>query len=172
MALIGPKKRPQDFGFGAGDYHLVVNDQSECMKAFNHRGELLFNRPCLARGQHGETEWRIPRSDTPPGLYRIGHVYRDYEEPSLVSLRDKMAFGWYSFDMIDLEGQETGIGRAGIMLHGGGSGNGWPGAWAEYQDLLRTWGCLRMHNADLKYLVLPLVDQGGRVYISVHQEAP
>lgn len=34
MALIGSKKRPQDFGFKAGDSHLIVNDASERMKAF------------------------------------------------------------------------------------------------------------------------------------------
>jgi hypothetical protein len=169
--LVGPKKTPWDFNFGAGEYHLIVNDQSERMKGFRQDGEYLWNVPCLARGQRGDNEWKAPQSDTPPGLYLIGTVYRDYESPENVSLRDKMAFGWYSFDMIDLEGQESDNGRAGIMLHGGGSGNGWPKAWAPHQTLLRTWGCLRMHNIHLRDYILPLVDTGKRVFISVYQEA-
>ena len=78
--------------------------------------------------------------------------------------------GWYSFDMVELESQEAKLGRAGIMLHGGGSACGWPGAWEPYQRLYPTYGCVRMYNVDLRDLVLPLT-QKGTVYISVYQEA-
>lgn len=57
-----------------------------------------------------------------------------------------MAYGWYSFDMEELEGQEAANARAGIMLHGGGSACGWPGAWQPHQALHPTLGYLRLHN--------------------------
>jgi hypothetical protein len=171
MALVGPKKRPQDFGFKKGDSHLIVNDASETMKAFSFEGKLLWEIPCLARGQYSDFEWKIQRSDTPPGLYVIGTIYRDYEINGDNSRFDRtlMAYGWYSFDLVELEGQETRYGRAGIMIHGGGSSNGWPGAWAPKQPLVATLGCCRMHNIDLRDKVLPLTSQ-GKVFVSVFQE--
>jgi L,D-transpeptidase catalytic domain len=72
--------------------------------------------------------------------------------------------------LIDLEGQEESVNRAGICLHGGGSACGWPDAWTEYQTIYPTHGCIRMYNKDLQDLILPLVDK-GTVYISVYQEA-
>jgi hypothetical protein len=84
--------------------------------------------------------------------------------------RTLMSYGWYSFDMVELENQEAGNGRAGIMLHGGGSALGWPGAWAPKQKLMPTYGCCRAHNIDLRDKVLPLTKQ-GKVFISVFQES-
>ena len=171
MALVGPKKRPQDFGFKAGDSHLIVNDASEKMKAFSFEGKLLWEVPCLARGQYSDYEWTIQRSDCPPGLYKFGQLYNDYAlYGSTASYnRTLMAYGWAFYDMIDLEGQETGIGRAGIGLHGGGSALGWPGAWAPNQPLVATYGCCRARNKDLIEKVLPLYKQ-GTVFCSVYQE--
>jgi len=89
---------------------------------------------------------------------------------------------------VELEQQEIKVGRAGIMLHGGGSGCGWPGAWAAkqavprqppwptanfivagQQPLLPTLGCIRLHNVDLRDKVLPLYET-GTVYVGVFQE--
>ena len=169
--MIGPKKRPQDFGFKSGDSHLIVNDANETMKAFSHEGKLLWEVPCLARGQYSDFEWKITNSDTPPGLYKIGTIYKDYEKVGGNPEYDRtlMAYGWYSFDLIDLEGQEAGIGRAGLMVHGGGSACGWPGAWAPNQPLFSTHGCIRCKNIDLRDKILPLSKQGN-VFISVYQE--
>lgn len=169
--MIGPKKRPQDFGFKKGDSHLIVNDLVETMKAFSFEGQLLWEIPCLARGQYSDFEWKIKNSDTPPGLYKIGTIYKDYEKAGDKPAYDRtlMAYGWYSFDMVELENQEAKHGRAGIMLHGGGSANGWPGAWAPNQPLVPTHGCCRARNIDLRDKVLPLTKQ-GTVYISVFQE--
>jgi len=172
MTLVGPKKRPQDFGFKAGDSHLIVNDAMETMKAFSSEGKLLWEIPCLARGQYSDYEWHIQRSDTPPGLYKLGQLYNDYAIHGNNAPYDRtlMAYGWAFYDMIDLEGQETSLGRAGIGLHGGGSALGWPGAWAPNQALVSTYGCLRLHNQDLINKILPLYRQ-GTVFISVFQEA-
>ncbi len=40
--MIGPTKRPQDFGFKQGDSHIVVNDISETAKAYSFDGKLLW----------------------------------------------------------------------------------------------------------------------------------
>ena len=171
MNLVGPKKRPQDFGFKKGDSHLIVNDAVETMKAFSFEGKLLWTIPCLARGQGSDFEWKLRNTDCPPGLYQVGTVYKDYEKVGDKPAYDRtlMAYGWYTFDMIELENQEAKYGRAGIALHGGGSANGWPGAWAPKQPLVPTHGCCRIYNIDLRDKVLPLTKQ-GKVFISVFQE--
>ena len=171
-AMAGPSKRPQDFGFKKGDSHLIVNDIVETMKAFSFEGKLLWEVPCLARGQYADNEWKIQRSDCPQGVYVIGTIYRDYEKAGNNPPYDRtlMSYGWYSFDMIELENQEAKHGRAGIMLHGGSSALGWPGAWAPKQKLMPTYGCCRAHNIDLRDKVLPLTKQ-GKVFISVFQES-
>jgi hypothetical protein len=168
--MIGPKKKPQDFGFKNGDTHLIVNDVTEKVKAFSFDGKLLWELPALARGQGSDIEFKLRNTDTPPGLYKIGTIYKDYEkDPTPPYSRDVMAFGWYSFDLVELEGQEAKYGRGGIMIHGGGSACGWPGAWAPKQKLFSTHGCVRMHNQDLRDKVLPLT-KTGTVYVSVFQE--
>lgn len=169
--MIGPKKKPQDFGFKAGDTHIIVNDISETAKAYDFSGKLLWELPALARGQGSDFEFKLNNTDTPPGLYKIGTIYRDYDKvgPNPSYDRTLMAFGWYSFDLVELENQENKYGRAGIMLHGGGSACGWPGAWQPKQRLFSTHGCVRMHNMDLRDKVLPLT-KTGTVYVSVFQE--
>jgi hypothetical protein len=169
--LVGPKLRPE---LKATDHHLVVDDRAETITAFNANGQRLWKVATLARGQSTETDWRSRASDTPPGLYKLGTVYRDYEADRTATFSaERRAYGWYSFDMIGLEGQEgpgSVDGRDGIMLHGGGSACGWPGAWLPLQPLYPTLGCVRMHNRDLRDLVLPLVGM-GTVYLSVWQES-
>lgn len=169
--MIGPKKRPQDFGFKKGDSHLIVNDAIETMKAYSFEGKLLWEIPCLARGQYSDFEWKIKNSDCPPGVYLFGEVYKDYERvgDKPAYNRTLMSYGWYTFDMIDLEGQERNNGRAGIACHGGGSANGWPGAWAPNQPLVPTHGCLRLKNIDLRDKILPLYKK-GKIFCSVFQE--
>ena len=168
--MIGPKKKPQDFGFKKGDTHLIVNDITEKVKAFDFEGKLLWELPALARGQGSDFEFKLNNTDTPPGLYKIGTIYKDYEKDSTPSYdRTLMAFGWYSFDLVELENQEAKYGRAGIMIHGGGSACGWPGAWAPMQPLHSTHGCVRMHNQHLRDKLLPLT-KTGTVFVSVYQE--
>jgi hypothetical protein len=169
VGLVGPKVRPD---LKATDHHLVVDDRAETITAFNSNGKRLWSVAALARGQSTETDWRSRGSDTPPGLYQIGAIYRDYEDdPTATFSAERRAYGWYSFDLIGLEGQEgPGTGRDGILIHGGGSACGWPGAWLPLQPLYPTLGCIRMHNRDLRDLVLPLAGL-GTIYISVWQES-
>lgn len=153
-----------------GDSYLLVNDRDEDMEAYDHTGKLLWKIPCLARGQGPDNEWRRRHTDTPPGLYRVGQIYRDYEQNPRPARSDTaMSYGWYSFDMEEMEGQESRNGRSGIMLHGGGTACGWPGAWAPMQPLHSTLGCIRAHNIHLRDLILPLTKK-GTVYIGVFQE--
>ena len=80
-----------------------------------------------------------------------------------------MSYGWYSLDMVELENQEAKHGRAGIMVHGGASACGWPGAWAPNQQLFPTYGCVRAKNIDLRDKIVPLAKTGA-IFISVYQE--
>lgn len=172
MALVGPKRKPQEFGMGWSDHHLVVNDEAETATLFRGDGTLVKRMPALARGQGKDSVWNQRFSDTPPGLYEVGQIYRDYEKPlAQVSIRDREMFGWYSLDLVDLEGQERRHGRSGIMIHGGGSALGYPGCWEPYQPLLPTLGCIRMRNIDLRDHLIPATD-AGKLFVSVYQEAP
>lgn len=170
MEMIKPKRTPREFGFKSGDTHLVINAQSSEAKFFDFSGNLLYKAPILCRGQ--SDDWRVVRGNTPPGLYKLGECWNDYalvpsgETPVHTDVRRQ--YGWLTFDMIDLEGNEDGNFRSGIALHGGGSAAGWPGAWAPKQPLYSTHGCLRMHNSDLRDKVLPCW-KGGTVYVSVFQ---
>ncbi|MBU6251208.1 MAG: L,D-transpeptidase family protein [Cyanobacteria bacterium REEB417] len=169
--MVGPKIRPP---IKPGDHHLIANDINETLTAYSHDGKQLWRIPCLCRGQGREAEWNTTGSDTPPGLYRVGKVYRDYEDdPTERFTPDRRAYGWYSFDLEGLEGQEGPNSkpyRDGIMMHGGGSACGWPGAWSPRQELHPTLGCIRLHNQDLRDRILPLLGL-GTVYVSVLQEA-
>lgn len=165
--LVGPRMRAP---VKPGDSYLLVNDRDKDMEAYDHAGNFLWKIPCLARGQYGENDWRTKNSDTPPGLYKIGTIYKDYEKDATPPCTDStIAYGWYSFDLEELEGQERTNGRAGIMIHGGGSNCGWPGAWEPRQQLFPTHGCVRAHNIDLKEKILPLTKH-GTVYVGVFQE--
>lgn len=164
--MVGPK-RPAPVK--PGDSYLLVNDRDQDMEAYDHTGKFLWRINCLARGVGGPG-WRNRNGDTPPGLYKIGAIYKDYERNTSPPCSDTAeAYGWYSFDLEELEGQEAVNGRAGIMVHGGGSACGWPGAWAPRQELHATLGCVRCHNEDLRDKILPLTKQ-GTVYVGVFQE--
>jgi hypothetical protein len=154
-----------------GDSYLLINDRDEDAEAYDHIGKLLWKAPALARGQGPDNDWRRRNMDTPPGLYVIGQIYKDYERfgshPKFN--QELMSFGWYSFDLVELERQEARYGRGGVMIHGGGSACGWPGAWWPQQRLFPTHGCIRMYNTDLRDKLLPLTSK-GKVYVGVFQE--
>jgi len=170
MAMISPKRHPREFGFKSGDTHLILNSQSREAKFFAFEGNLLYKAPVLCMGQ--SSDWRVKRGNTPPGLYRLGQMWNDYSQvspdqiPAHTDVRRQ--YGWLTFDMVDLEGNEDGYFRGGVSLHGGGSAAGWPGAWAPKQPLYSTHGCPRMHNVDLRDKVLPCYSR-GIVYVSVFQ---
>jgi hypothetical protein len=169
--MVGPKKTPLECGAKAGDFLLVVNDKTEAMRCYDSNSALIWTIPCLARGQGSDYTFSQSSTDTPPGIYKAGVIYRDYDEvganPGYSSTLQ--SYGWYSIDMEECEGQEARYGRAGIMTHGGGSACGWPGAWAAKQRLYPTLGCIRVYNIDLRDKIVPLCDQAN-VWFSVWQE--
>jgi hypothetical protein len=169
--MVGPTKRPEDFGFKPGDTHLLVNDGTGKATAYSYDGIKRWEVPCLARGQGADNSWDQNSEDTPPGLYKLGQIYNDYQRYGVNAPcnRETLAYGWISFDLVELENQEAKVGRAGVMIHGGGTGCGWPGAWAPVQELRTTQGCVRMHNIDLRDKLLPLT-KAGTVFVSVYQE--
>lgn len=157
-----PKLKP-------ADTLIKIDPAAQTATAYNGEDRRLWQYPCLADGQH--PDWQAVGGHTPPGFYKLGEQHLDYEvwihDPGYPPYSKELAsFGWCSFDMIDLTGNEDNSGRAGIMLHGGGSAEGWPGAWAPFQPLHPTYGCLRMHNAHLQDHVRPLL-QVGTVYVMV-----
>jgi hypothetical protein len=167
--LHSPTQIPQKHGFKKGDTHVVVNAKTGTAKAFSFEGQKIAEIPCLAIGQ--DPNWRNNSGDTPPGLYKLGALYNDYgsvgDNPSYD--RTLMSYGWQTYDMVDLEGNEDNNNRAGICWHGGGSGCGWPGAWLPKQALYPTLGCLRSHNEDLVDIVWKWYQQ-GTVFVSVYQD--
>lgn len=169
--MVGPTKRPENFGFKPGDSHLLVNDANGKATAYSYEGIKRWEAPCLARGQGADNSWDQTGEDTPPGLYKLGQIYNDYQRYGVNAPcnRETLAYGWISFDLVELENQEARHGRAGVMIHGGGTGCGWPGAWAPMQELRSTQGCVRMHNIDLRDKLLPLA-KAGTVFVSVYQE--
>lgn len=147
IGLWGPGIKPQ---IKPGDWHLIVNDRDERAKLYNSDGDLVTTFPVLAKGVYGSTTWRNG-GDTPPGLYRLGQLYRTQpSEPQSVW----RSYGALCWDMEEQENQENERGRAGICLHGGGTGAR-PHHLAPRQELLPTFGCLRFHNGDLEKEILP-----------------
>lgn len=168
QGMVGPKIQIR---LNKNDSCLVVNDKTEKMTAYDAYGEKLWSLNCLARGQGADTSWRNNSEDTPPGVYKAGVIYRDYNQYGNSPGYDGtlQSYGWFSIDLVELEGQEAANGRAGIMNHGGGSACGWPGAWAPNQRLYPTLGCVRSYNIDLRDKIVPLCDK-GTVYYAVFQE--
>jgi hypothetical protein len=148
---------------GPNDLHLVCSAQYHKAGLFDHEGKKLASYDCLCDGQH--SNWHIARGDTPPGTYKAGIVYHQ----SFANLPELHSYGFICIDLIDLENQETGNGRSGISLHGGGTGL--PNPLALMQELIATLGCLRFHNQDLEEDIAPRVTKcqkaGGTFYISV-----
>lgn len=154
-----------------GDLHLIVNDWESRFigeaKCYNSQGKQIWKIPALAKGVDGPRS-DIHAGDTPPGLYLAGQIYETMpHEPEHIW----RSYGKWCVDMVEQEGQEAGVGRAGICLHGGGSGL--PDPLADYQELIPTFGCVRMHNRDLDTVVIPClkaaVAKGYRMWITVNQ---
>jgi hypothetical protein len=148
-----------------GDYHIVVSSRHSVASIFNHKGEKIGRSyPARTLGQH--RFWKERDGDTPPGLYLCGVIYNTENPRS-----DLHAYGRRCVDLIDLEGQETGNGRAGISLHGGGSAL--PDPTAPFQGWANTHGCIRIQNGHLMKVFVPLIEtaqkSGKNVYLTVEE---
>jgi hypothetical protein len=74
--------------------------------------------------------WQWYGGDTPPGRYRLGTVFT-------ISPAEMEIYGTYCIDLIDLENQEIGFGRAGISIHAGRT------------PYTPTLGCIRVSESTL-----------------------
>ncbi|MGL5061431.1 MAG: hypothetical protein ACRC62_15770 [Microcoleus sp.] len=154
-----------------GDYHLVVVDDeslpTSTMECFDHNGDRLWTRKCLARGQ--VADYGLYSGDTPVGLYYLGELW----EAASDDVATCKPYGIHCFDMVSVVDGEDAVGRAGICLHGGGSALGYPGCIEEYQELVPTFGCVRMHTIDLRETIYPIWKEcdrnGKKVWMSVYQ---
>jgi hypothetical protein len=152
------------------DVHIVVSDseskQESEMQIYSADGKLLYRLRCLAKGQHAD--YKIPKGDTPPGLYKLGQLHETQQSEGWHIWR---SFGKYFLDMEGQEQNEEKYGRAGCGVHGGGSGCANP--LAPDQGLLPTHGCVRVLNRDMEQVIVPLYrktrSNGGTVWMTVHQ---
>jgi len=124
----------------SGDVHIVVNGEAKTLEVYKRDGRKVFSCEARCFGQH--PDWTTTNGDTPPGLYKAGKIF---------DTRGEAAYGNYCIDLIDLEGQETGNGRGGISVHGGGSGLANP--FELRQGWQATHGCIRLQNEDNEKVV-------------------
>lgn len=146
------------------DIHIVLSHARRTAKAFVPGGKLLWKAAALTEGVADDVD--LPGGDTPMGLYKCGLITKTQpDEPAHIWA----SYGPWFIDLIDLENQETGRGRAGIGMHGGGTGLANP--LADDQPLIATHGCVRWKNGFLRRALIPLVHdvqkQGGTVYVTV-----
>jgi hypothetical protein len=147
----------QPGSFRPGNLHFVFSSKAKKLKVYNYRGELFYQcRCCNETYNLGFLHW----GQCPKGTFRLGRAV----------VADLPAFGPYFIPLYDLSptGPMHRHGRHGIGLHGGGSRLCQP--FAEFQELLRTHGCLRVTNHDVKLLVkfVHKARKKGRVsYITV-----
>lgn len=155
-----------------GDVHVIINDWERRYigeaKCYTAAGTMLWNIPALCKGVEGNGRWDVRNGDTPPGLYLAGLITETRkDEPTWIW----NAYGRWCIDMVEQQGQEESVGRAGICWHGGGTAA--PIPLANYQQLVPTLGCVRSHNLDLEMKVVPLLRtlqaRGDRMWITVNQ---
>lgn len=145
------------------DLHVVVDATNEHLKVFNPEGVLQWTAEARCFGSNGPG-WDRKDGDTPPGEYEIGPV-----DPIPESDPERDAYGPYFLTLLDIHGDEAKYHRAGVGIHGGGTGL--PGAFtAPHQGWEVTHGCIRLQNSDLRKLVMSTTivhANGGRVFVTV-----
>lgn len=146
----------------ANDLHAIFDDTTNRLKLFDATGRLVF--ACEARND----------AVAGPGFGHNGDCPRG--EFVLAPPRPKgtPAFGAWIVPILDPEagGPMDRYGRAGIGIHGGGSGL--PAPFAARQGWVKTHGCIRVQNEDLTKLVKSVkgcLASGGRVRLTVSGEA-
>jgi hypothetical protein len=127
---------------------------------------------CIAPGHYKLT--RVERFDPPVPSEGAGQVYvedlagADYFAMAKAGKVKGGAGGWAIGGITLAVGELAKYGRAEVMIHGGGSNLGVPACYAPRQPLLRTFGCTRVHNADLTMLMdylEPILASGNQLVI-------
>ncbi len=139
------------------DLHAVIDAKAERLKVYAPGGQEVCDCECRNRTVNpGESHW----GHCPPGDFKLGVPVKKSTVP----------FGPFFIPVLDYLGQDTmqDFGRAGIGIHGGGSGLAHP--FAPRQGWQITEGCFRLQNEDLEHLVhlINAAQQaGGVVYLTV-----
>lgn len=147
------------------DLHIVISGTTHKCTVWNKQGSPLFVCEARCDGWEGPG-YDIQNGDTPPGLYEAGLVtWTQKAEPNKI---------WYAYgpvfvDLEELMDQERSRGRAGVGMHGGGSGL--PDPLANRQGWYKTHGCVRFQNQDIVHLtknhIMPCQAKGGTAYVNV-----
>lgn len=121
------------------DRHLIFNAPHQDLKCYKADGTLEWHVQARGRSiKHLDSSQTD--GNTPPGLYLLDGVQH---------LHDK-AYGPYRIHLKPIE-LDKGKGRDGIFIHGGGSDLNRP--FAPHQGWEGTYGCIRVQNHDLGWLV-------------------
>jgi hypothetical protein len=144
------------------DLHAVFNDTTNRLKLFDAAGRLVFQ--CEARNDAVAGPGFGHNGDCPRGEFILGAPRKKGTE----------AFGAWFIPILDAAtgGPMAHYGRAGIGIHGGGSGL--PGPFSPRQGWVKTHGCLRVQNNSLAEIVSKVkgcLAAGGLVRLSVSGEA-
>lgn len=162
--------------------HIVFNGLSRRMKLY-----YKANKDAVPELRHeieahdvGVYDGLLPdaygkNSKCPPGTYLVGSPQACAVRQRDGSVRemndDDKAYGCFFTPLSDetANGPMEQHGRAGIGIHGGGSGS--PTPFAPHQGWYATLGCIRLQNADNEGTFVPFVqyihEHGGVVEISV-----
>lgn len=155
--------------------HIIFNRPSSEMKVF--AGGVMrykFEANGSAWGDGGPNHPYGYQCQIAPGHYKLTHVERinppipsegagqifvaDLTTRDISQLAIAKRAKWIGAD-VTIGGSVLPIGGIGkynrteIMLHGGGSNLGEPACFEPHQLLCRTFGCTRLHNADLAALM-------------------
>lgn len=87
----------------------------------------------------GTNEAGQPHSNAEDGIYR-DTVWCDIDWPDEDDLSDSFGYAYLNID------------SRGRAAHGGGANLGHDGAMQPFQELLPTYGCFRMYNADVWWM--------------------
>lgn len=146
---------------GKNDLHFSFDPNAERLKLFNTTG-MIFTCECRNRttnpGQYGF------RGFCPPGDFILGAPVP----------KNTVSFGAWFIPILD-EGPGGPMqqnGRAGVGLHGGGSGLAQP--LSPHQGFQITHGCLRVQNADLAMIVkfVHTAQKTGKCFLTVLPRHP
>jgi hypothetical protein len=144
------------------DTHFVFNAGGHHLKCHDAKGNLRWQVRAIGYGTVGD--YTKVGGNTPPGLYCCG-------VPEAISPDDKEkdSYGPWFVDLQEQEEQESKHGRAGIGVHGGGSGL--PNPYTDTrQGWVKTLGCIRLQNEDLRRFVGSVQytqSHGGTAWLSV-----
>lgn len=148
------------------DIHVIVSGKSNTAQVYDAEGKLLQEFDAFPHGVNGPAQ-NVTGGDTVAGTYKYGKPVWTQESESVAEV--KRPYGRCFIPMLDINGVEAAVHRAGIGTHGGGRISDY---WDLEQQLTYTMGCVRLHNKDVVYLG-HLVD--GRtsinacVYVTVSQ---